>query len=129
MCDGKRTISKTTLSSGWAFFAPGSPTEIGLAEHRAVDLHHAQAGRLEIRADELMRFALEHLDDHAARIAKAAAASFDRPHQHRVAAGGIERVFGRDVDVLLAHVRRAGARRAHEAETAGRAAKYARDAI
>ena len=30
--EGKRTISTTTLSSGWAFLAPGSPTQDGLRE-------------------------------------------------------------------------------------------------
>ena len=72
MCEGKRTISKTTLSPGWAFFA-GVTHRNRFGEHRAVDLHHAQAGRLEVRADEFVGFAFDDFDNHAARIAKTAA--------------------------------------------------------
>ena len=44
-------------------------------EQRAVDLHVGRAGRLEIRADELVRLPLDDFDDFAARAELAAAAA------------------------------------------------------
>ena len=68
-------------------------------EHRAVDLHVGRAGRLEIRADELMRLPLDHFDDAAARAKLAATLTADLD-QHHVAGGGVGRLFGGNVDVF-----------------------------
>ena len=85
----------TTLSSGWAFFAPGSPTADRLREERAVDLHEGRAGRLEVGADELVRLALDDLDDLALGIRAARSRFLLQPHQHRVAGGGVAGVARR----------------------------------
>ena len=64
------------------------------AEHGAIDLHEGAAGRFEIRADELMRVALDDFDDLALRIGPADVALLLQPHEHRVAATR-RRAFGR----------------------------------
>ena len=77
-----------------------------LGEERAVDLHEGRALRLEIGADELPRLPLEDLDHAAPRPQRArrrpacGVADVLDLDGHHVAAGRIERVLGRDEDVL-----------------------------
>ena len=75
-----------------------------LGEHLAVHQYHAQAARLEIRADEGVGIAFEYFDDRAGRVAKPPAPILRHAHQHRVAAGRVGGVVGGDVDVLFAGV-------------------------
>ena len=87
MCDGKRTMSITTLSSGCTPFAPGSPTKIGLLKTLPSICTMPHAGLLEIDADEAVGGPLDDVDDAAFELAHAAA--LFEPHGDDVAAGGV----------------------------------------
>jgi hypothetical protein len=95
-------------------------------EMRAIDLHPARPRRLEIAADESRRPPLHHLDDLTGRPGPADVPRPREPHPHGVAAGGVERRVGGDVDVAGA-VTGGGVERAHEPISACRPAKHADD--
>ena len=95
MCDGKRTISITTLSSIVHALGAGIADGDRLGEHLAVDLHHAHAGAFEVRADEAIGRPLDDFDDPPLDLAQAADAA-RQPHAHGVAIGRVVRCIWRE---------------------------------
>ena len=88
--EGKRSISMTTLSCGFAPFAPGSPTEMLWREDGAVDADESLAVALEVGADEGAGGPFENADDLAGGVLDVRCLAGDAD-QHLVAGGGVER--------------------------------------
>jgi hypothetical protein len=87
------------------------------------------AASLEIRADELVRLALENLDDVSDRIWPADVAMLLQLDENRVAARRVERAVGGNEDIQLAVGLRRRVGRADEAESGLGAAKDAGNVI
>ena len=126
-CDGKRTISTTTLSSGRAVLGARVADEDRPGEERAVDGHQGRAARLEVRADELVRLPLEDLDDPPVRAGMASFALLAKLDHDRIARGGVAGVLGGDIDVGRSPVGRGDAAGSDKAEAPFAAAEQAHD--
>ena len=103
---GKADHLDDHLVVGPGVLRAGIADEDRLGEELAIDLHEGRALRLEVRADELPRLPLDDLHDAPARAKSSAGFLGASPLDvldfdgHHVAAGRIERVFGRDEDVV-----------------------------
>ena len=95
---------------------------------RAIDLHPAQAGRLEVGADELRGPPLDHLDDLAGEPRATRVARPREPHADGVTGDGVERGDHGNVHIGRA-VAGGGVERPDEAVAGGRPPKHAHHAV
>ena len=87
---GKRSISKTTLSSGLRSLRSGIADVDAVAENSAIDAHQSLAVALEIGADELPRRSFENANNLAGGEQSGRLGLRVRAHEHGVAGGGVE---------------------------------------
>ncbi len=98
------------LVVGPGILRAGVADEDRLGEELAIDLHEGRSLRLEVRPDELAGLPLDDLHDSPAQAQSSAGFLGAGPFDvldfdgHHVAAGRIERVFGRDEDVVRSRV-------------------------